>query len=37
MTEQEVIYYFSQLFGAYVIGWSSGFLIYFIRKLGNYI
>ena len=37
MTESEVAFYLGQLFGAYMIGFASGYLISVIKKLIGYI
>lgn len=37
MSEADVIQYFSYLFGSYLIGWGSGYLIHFFKKLMGYV
>jgi hypothetical protein len=37
MTESDALELLSALFGSYVIGWGSGYLIYFFKKLTGYI
>jgi hypothetical protein len=37
MNDAEVVLYLSELFGAYVMGWGSGFLIHFFKTLTDRI
>lgn len=37
MTEVEAFWLFSEFVGCYVVGWSVGYLILFIKQIGEKI